>query len=195
MESRHCIGSDRGTAPPLSVEPDPRACAVAVTGYRRLGVDGWPTRVSAVAERWRLGTWTQRRGWKLASIVEEQASRHGTRAEGLADVVARVASSDSDGLVVPNLAHLAPSPPEALLVIELILAAGGVFASIDERLDPSTVSGRRRYLCLCGFCSCGKRDESGAGSEPDSRPDAFLRRRATAWMPVGLSSTAGVSAG
>jgi hypothetical protein len=109
--------------------------------------------------------------------------------------VARVTSSDSDGLVVPNLAHLAASPHDALLVIEVILAAGGVFASIDERLDPSTVSGRRRYLCLCGFCSCSRRHASGAWSEPDTRHDSLLRGHATARLPVGLSSTAGVSAG
>lgn len=195
MEPRYCMGSDRGTAS-LSASPDHRPYAVAVTGYRRLGVGGWPTRASASAERWRLATWTKRRGWRLASIVEEQASpRHGARWEGLADVVARVTSSDSDGIVVPNLAHLAASPQDALLVIELILASGGVFASIEERLDMSTVSGRRRYLCLCGLCPCSERHESGAWSVPDIRHDSLLRGRATAWLPVGLPSTAGVSAG
>jgi hypothetical protein len=140
---------------------------LAVTGYRRLGVGGWPTCASAASERWRLATWTNRRGWRLASIVEEQASpRHGARGEGLRDAVARVTSRDSDGIVVPNLAHLAASSQDALLVLELILAAGGVFASIDERLDLSTASGRRRYLCLCGLSPCRSRSEAARAVNP-----------------------------
>ena len=162
MEPRRGMGSDRGAASASSADGDHRSYAVAVDGYRWLGVRGRPTRASASTERSCLATWTDRRGWRLASIVEEQSSSR----QALRDAVARVASRDSDGIVVPNLAHLAASSHDALLVLELILAAGGVFASIDERLDLSTVSGRRRYLCLPGLSPCRRRSEAARAVNP-----------------------------
>jgi Resolvase, N terminal domain len=159
--------------------------ALAVTGYQRLGVGGRPTRASAYTERSRLATWTDRRGWRLASILQEQSSSR----RALRDAVARVTSRDSDGIVVPSLAHLGGSLLDASLVIERILAAGGVFASIDERLDLSTVSGRRRYLCLCDLSSCPGRREGRAWSEPAASPDS-ARADSHVWWRAGLGALA-----
>jgi hypothetical protein len=143
------VSAYRAAAPP-SCGPDRPPPSVVVEGYRRLAPDRRLTSASALAERRRLATWTEHRGWRLATIVEERKSPNdGVLGDGLRSAVSRVESRDCDGLVVPSLAHLATWPQGALCVIELILAAGGVFASVDECFDVSTVSGRRRYLRLC----------------------------------------------
>ena len=148
METHH-LGSTSGTAAP-SFGNDHRPSTVVVEGYRRPVGGSRRASRSPATEAYRLGIWTERRGWKLAAIVEEHASPDcGPWGQGLRGAVCRVESRHSDGMVVPSLAHLAALPQEALSVIELIMAAGGVFASVQECLDLSTASGRRRYLRLC----------------------------------------------
>jgi resolvase-like protein len=168
MEIKQPAGSGRAARAelPSSGGRDRLQRTVVVYGYRRPGAGDPLSMVPGPTERWRLEAWTRQREWRLAMVVEEHAwQARPLRREALRGVVDRVTSRDIDGLVVPSLAHLAASPQQALAVIELILAAGGVFASVAEALDLSTATGRRRYLLLCRVCASGRSWPSLAGRE------------------------------
>jgi DNA invertase Pin-like site-specific DNA recombinase len=143
VEAHQRSGTDCGPGEPWARR------GVVADAYRRWGADGCTIGTVASTERRRLAAWAQQRGWRLATVVDERISRNGA-APGLRlrAAVSRVQSGDSNGIVVLSLVHLAGSPQEALSVVELILAAGGLFASIDDGLDLTTAAGRRRYLAL-----------------------------------------------
>src|SRR4051812_43944250 len=117
-------------------------------------VDGY-VRVSRVAgrsgdsfmspklQREQIGMWARLRRARVGWIFEE-LDESGGRPDRpqLEQAIARVASGDTDGIVVAHLDRFGRSLLDALLLIERIRSVNGVFVSVEEGLDLSTDVGK-----------------------------------------------------
>lgn len=146
-----CVGpsleADRPAAPVSPVvwlaKPAVRSRVVMVDGYVRSSPPtGWTTS-PAVVQGALIRACAVRRGWRVRCLVEEPSSaRLGDPCSLLRDVVARVESGESDGVVVGRLRHLGHCLEEAVCALERIEAAGGRFVSVSDGIDLGTASGR-----------------------------------------------------
>jgi DNA invertase Pin-like site-specific DNA recombinase len=125
---------------------------LVVDGYIRLE----PAAPNAVAsvQRWQVANCAARRGWRIGRVFNEPvdpAAAAGMRSL-LRAAIERVASGESDGIVVVTLAHLGDSLADALCCVERIVAAGGAFVSVRDGIDLSTPTGQQIYRLLIGAC-------------------------------------------
>lgn len=102
----------------------------------------WSPR-SSLMQRGQLARWADARGWRVARVFEDPRST-GSQGPGpqLREALDRVASRESDGIVVARLNHLAVSLPVALDAIERVQAAGGTFISVYDGIDLGTPTGQ-----------------------------------------------------
>jgi DNA invertase Pin-like site-specific DNA recombinase len=98
---------------------------------------------SAWMQQRQVTGWARARGWRVARIFEDAPST-GSAGFGplLCQALDRVASRESDGIVVARLNHLAVSLPAALEAIERIQSAGGTFVSVGDGIDLATPTGQ-----------------------------------------------------
>ena len=116
----------------------------AVDGYVRSSPsDGIRSPRSSWMQRRQLARWADTRGWRVARVFEDAPSTGpGGPGPRLREALDRVASGESDGLVVARLNHLAVSLPVALDAIERIQAVGGTFISVSDGIDLGTRTGQ-----------------------------------------------------
>jgi site-specific DNA recombinase len=106
--------------------------------------------ISPDVQREQVAAWARLRRARIdewhsdLDVSGAQASR-----PGLDAAIARVERKHSEGIVVAKLDRLARSLPVAFDAISRIEAAGGVLVSVEEGVDPRTVTGRmQRNLLL-----------------------------------------------
>lgn len=100
----------------------------------------WPT-----IQRSQITAWAADHGWRVARIFEEhepEDRRDGLAPPALLAAITRVEARETDGIVVSGLRVVGATLPEAVLVLERIQAAGGVFVSISDGIDLSQPAGR-----------------------------------------------------
>jgi hypothetical protein len=111
----------------------------------------WPE-----VQRGQISAWAGDRGWRLARIFEDHETdgrRDGSPA--LLAAISRVESRETDGIVVSALRVVADSLPEAVLALERIQAAGGVFVSVSDGIDLSQPCGRLILRLLVSLLDWG----------------------------------------
>ena len=119
-----------------------------------LVVDGYanaspPAGIPAVQwpqiQRGQITAWAADHGWRVARIFEEHGPagrRDDLASPALLAAISRVEARETDGIVVSGLRVVGASLPEAVLVLERIQAAGGVFVSISDGIDLSQPTGQ-----------------------------------------------------
>ena len=135
-----------------------RRPAVKVDGYVRRASDA----AHSARTAWEVRQWIERRGWRLARLHVDVAP---TRS-ALREAIGRVQSRETNGLVVTTLSQLAGTDQEAVVALERIHAAGGIFVSVRDHLDLSTPAGRRRHRRLLAGLERGSSGERDAAPGP-----------------------------
>jgi hypothetical protein len=117
------------------------------------------------------------RGWKLASMVREDASvaSNGHATPALALALDRLASGEASRLVTGRLDHLARSRANLGGVLDWCTRHGVELVAVDVGLDTSTRDGRLAARCLL---AAGPGNGNGAGDDtghtasvdPEPRP-------------------------
>jgi hypothetical protein len=121
------------------------------------------------------------RGWKLASMVREDASvaSNGHATPALALALDRLASGEASRLVTGRLDHLARSRANLGGVLDWCTRHGVELVAVDVGLDTSTRDGRLAARCLLA-AGHGNGNGNGAGDDagrtasvdPEPRPRA-----------------------
>lgn len=81
-----------------------------------------------------------------AEVIEwhsdEDFTGGNTDRPGFQEAIRRIESGDTDGLIVAHTDRFSRSVADGSAMVQRILAAGGLFASALERMDPSTPTGQ-----------------------------------------------------
>ena len=94
-------------------------------------------------ERALIGAWAVRHGCRVRCVFQEPTSGGiDSPRSMLRQVLERVESRESDGMVVARITSLSRSLEEAVSAVERIEAAGGRFVSVCDGIDLGTASGR-----------------------------------------------------
>lgn len=123
--------------------------AMMVDGYVRSWPSGaWGGSRESV-ERSLIGAWAVRHGCRVRCVFQEPASGGiDSPRSSLPQILERVESRESDGVVVARLTHLGRCLEEAVSAVERIEAAGGRFVSVCDGIDMGTASGRLVFRVL-----------------------------------------------
>jgi DNA invertase Pin-like site-specific DNA recombinase len=79
-----------------------------------------------------------------------RSTRAARRAPGFLEVIRRIEAGETGGVIVARIDRFARSAPDGGAMVRRILDAGAIFASAQERIDPTTDFGK----AMLTSCSC-----------------------------------------
>jgi site-specific DNA recombinase len=119
---------------------------IVVDGYVRVSTvrdRGGPSFISPEVQRDQIEAWAKLNGARIGKVFEE-LNESGGRSDRpkLLEALDRIESGASQGLVVAKLDRFGRSLIDGLSKIDRIIAAGGIFVSVQDGLDLSTPTGK-----------------------------------------------------
>src|SRR4051812_23772400 len=124
------MSSRRRAAAPASPAPLALDAYVRVSSVRGRGGDSF---ISPAVQRDRIAAWAQAHGYRIAKVHEElDVSGATTDRPKLNEVMRRIETRETDGVVVFKLDRFGRTLIDSLALIDRIRAAGGTFASVLE---------------------------------------------------------------
>lgn len=154
-------------------------------GYVRVSTDEQAEGLSLASQRRTVLGEIERRGWTSLDIVSDQATGTHTRRPGLNRLLARLAASEGDALVVGRLDRLTRSPRDFYLLMDQAAKQGWSIVVMDPAVDMTSPFGR----AMAGMAAVFAQLESELIGQRQ-RESVMARRRAGTYKPAGYAAKA-----
>ncbi len=120
-----------------------RKCVDGYVRVSRIGGRAGDGYISPEVQREQISSFASLMGVEIDTWHEDQDYSGGNvERPGFLEVIRRIEAGETGGVIVARIDRFARSAPDGGAMVRRILEAGGIFASAQERIDPTTDFGK-----------------------------------------------------